>query len=222
MMKPHIYKKTLEGTNMINIFKTYEKLMVAARICVTVQNPKDILVVSRRPYASRAIFKFAQYTGASHQVSRWTAGSLTNQITKQFLEPSLVIVADPRVDAQAVKESHYANVPVIALCNTDSPLENVDVAIPCNNKALHSLGFIFWLLAREILCLRGEIQRSEEWGILPDLFFYKDPLAIDQPQQEEQWMLVWKTGSTRYPLKSSKRKMLMTRELRICGKYDDI
>ncbi|KAF7835842.1 40S ribosomal protein SA-like [Senna tora] len=49
---------------IINLGKTWEKLQLAARVIVAIENPQDIIVQSARPYGQRAVLKFAQYIGA--------------------------------------------------------------------------------------------------------------------------------------------------------------
>ena len=63
-----------------------------------------------------------RYSGAVAYSGRWTPGTLTNYITKNYAEPRLLIVTDPRTDSQAITEAFYANIPVIALCDTDASL----------------------------------------------------------------------------------------------------
>lgn len=185
-MKPYVYDTRGDGINIINVAATWEKLMIAARILAGIDNPQDIIVISSRQYGQRAALRFARHTGARAMVGRFTPGSFTNQIQKVFVEPRVIITTDPRADGHAIVEATYANIPVISFADTDNSLRYIDVAIPCNNKGKQSIGLMYWLLTREILRLKGKIPRTEEWEVMPDMFFHREQEEIDEQIRVEE------------------------------------
>jgi small subunit ribosomal protein SAe len=172
-MKKYTWERKSSGVYMFNVQKQYEKIQAAARIIASVPDPSSVIAVSGRLYGQRAVYKFSQYTKTVAVTGRWTPGMLTNQNTKKFVEPRLLILTDPRLDYNALMESSYVNIPIIALTNTDNNLSYVDCAIPCNNRSRKSLAMIYWLLTREVLSLKGELEGGA-FTELPDLFMYRN------------------------------------------------
>lgn len=184
-MERYVYRRRNDGIFVFNLGKTWEKLQLAARIIVAIENPQDIVAISARPYGQRAVLKFANYTGAKATVGRHTPGAFTNQIQKGFEEPRLLIVTDPRTDHQSIKEAAYMNIPVIAFCDTDSDLQGIDVAIPANNKGKHSIGVLYYLLTRMVLMMRGTLSPSgPAWDVMVDMFFYREPEEAKEAEEE--------------------------------------
>jgi len=182
-MERFVNHVTPEGVPIFKIEETYNKIKLAARLIAAQPNLEDVIVVSSRDLGQRAVIKFATFTGCSATSNaRWTPGVLTNHMTKQFKEPRLMVVVDTYADRKAIIEASYMNIPVIALTNSDSSLQYVDVAIPCNNKSTQSISMIFWLLAREVRILNGQLRKDEEWDVMVDLFYYKT--VEDQEKQE--------------------------------------
>ncbi|XP_022660379.1 40S ribosomal protein SA-like isoform X1 [Varroa jacobsoni] len=189
-MEQYVFKRRSDGVHLIDLSKTWEKILLAARAIVAVENTSEVCAIAcssssgeSKPLGQRAVLKFAKYTGATPIAGRYTPGTFTNQIQQAFKEPRLLVVCDPGADHQPIEEASYSNIPVIAFCNTDSNLRYVDIAIPCNNKAKDSIGLMWWLLTREVMRMRGTVPREVPWDIKVDMFIYRDP---DEVKKEEQ------------------------------------
>ena len=159
-MVPFITKASPEGLYMIDLDLTLARIQTASKFINRMKIEK-VIVCSGREYANTPIEKFCELTGASKMLGRFMPGTLTNPSLPFYIEPQLVLISDPQVDAQAVIEATNAGIPVIGISNTDNVTSKIDLVIPANNRGRKSLATIYWLLAREILVEKGQLKDDE-------------------------------------------------------------
>lgn len=56
-MEEYIWRRRSDGVHILNIGKTWEKLVLAARVIVAIENSEDVIAISARPYGMRAVLK---------------------------------------------------------------------------------------------------------------------------------------------------------------------
>ena len=157
-MRRFIYKVREDGVAVFNLKMLDERLLTAAKF---ISGFSKIMVVSRKEAAGKAVTVFAKVVGAKATAGRFPPGTLTNPSFKEFYEPDIVIVADPLVDDQAVKEAKKKRIPIVAICNTFNTARDIDLIIPMNNNGKKSLALAFWILSREMLKARGELKAGK-------------------------------------------------------------
>jgi len=149
-MEKYIFRIRSDGLYVLDISKTNDRIMDAAKFLAK-YDPEDILVVATRQYGQAPVKKFGEVTGCKSIPGRFIPGTLTNPNYSKFIEPKVIVVTDPRSDSQAIIESKQIGVPVVALCDTENLLSTVDLAIPVNNKGRKAIALVYWLLARQML-----------------------------------------------------------------------
>lgn len=161
-MRPFIYRVRNDGLYVLDVSKTDKAIKNAAKLLCKF-NPSKILIVSARQYGQKPAKELATLFGAMAIVGRFMPGTMTNPNTPNFIEPEVLLVTDPLGDTQALREAVNIGVPVIGLCDTNNELKYIDLCIPTNNKGRRSLALVYWLLAREILKIKGTIKSNEEF-----------------------------------------------------------
>ena len=163
-MKNFIFKVRTDGLYVLNIQLTNERIKFASGLLAK-YDPNNVLAVSARQYGQKPVSTFAKQLGFSVFAGRFIPGTLTNPNLPKYVEPELLVVTDPAADAQALKEAISIGIPVIGLCDANNETKNVDFIIPANNKGRRSLAVVYWLLTRETLKERGDIESNEEFKV---------------------------------------------------------
>jgi small subunit ribosomal protein S2 len=141
---------------VLDVKKTDERIRTTAKF-LSRYEPSKVAVAATRLYAHEPIKMFCKLTGATPLTGRFIPGQLSNPQYSSRIDPEVIVVTDPRADAQAVKEASKVGIPIVALCSTDNEFSGVDLVIPTNNKGRRALAVIFWLLARQVLRERGDL-----------------------------------------------------------------
>ena len=155
-MEPFIYRVRPDGLFVLDVKKTDDRIRTTAKFLSRYEHSK-VAIAATRLYAHEPVKMFCKLTGATPLIGRFIPGQLSNPQYKNRVDPEVIVVCDPRADAQAVKEASTVGIPIVALCSTDNEFAGVDLVIPTNNKGRRALAVIFWLLARQVLRERGEI-----------------------------------------------------------------
>ena len=163
-MEPFIYRVRGDGLFVLDIKKIDERIRIAAKFLSRFDPPR-IAATAVRLYAREPVAKFCEVTGAIPIIGRFIPGLLSNPLYPGRIEPDVMLVSDPRADAQAIRESTKIGIPVVALCSTDNDFTNIDLVIPTNNKGRRALAVIYWLLARQVLRERGELPPDGDLSI---------------------------------------------------------
>ncbi len=153
-MERFIHRVRDDGLYVLDVSETDGRIRTAADFLAN-YDPEQILVTSSRQYGRFPAEKFADAVGARARTGRFIPGTLTNPDYAGYIEPDVVVVTDPIGDAQAVKEAITVGIPVIAMCDSNNQLSNVDLVVPTNNKGRRALSVVYWLLANETLDRRG-------------------------------------------------------------------
>jgi len=153
-MERFIHRVRDDGLYVLDVSQTDSRIRTAADL-LSNYSPEQVLVTSSRQYGRFPAEKFADAIGARARTGRFIPGTLTNPDYEGYIEPDVVVVTDPIGDAQAVKEAITVGIPVIAMCDSNNQVSNVDLVVPTNNKGRRALSVVYWLLANETLDRRN-------------------------------------------------------------------
>ncbi|KAF6351690.1 hypothetical protein mRhiFer1_010186 [Rhinolophus ferrumequinum] len=128
-MEQYIYKRKSDGIYIINLKRTWGKLLLAACAIVVIKNSADVSVISSSNTSQQVMLKFAAAAGATPIAGRFTRGpSLTRSRQPSRSRDSWWLLIPTPTTSLSQRRLMLAYPPLLSV--THSPLCYVDIAIP--------------------------------------------------------------------------------------------
>lgn len=178
-MEEFIFRVKKNNLAILDLEKTDSRIAQAAEL-LSQYEPEDVLAVSRKKNGHTPVVTFAEATGARRIFGRFMPGTLTNPNSEDFVEPEVLLVTDPEDDWPALQEAVDANIVIVAIADSANSLDYVDYVIPANNKGRRSLALLYYLLARETLKGRGELEDDSAFDYTIEDFEEEEPEDEDE------------------------------------------
>lgn len=144
-MAPFIYGERA-GIHIINLERTLVCLRQATNVVKDIASRGGrIVFVGTGAPLQRLTYEVAQDCGQFYVNTRWIGGTITNRrqvLRNDQLVPDLLIVLDPIINEKAVLEACMANIPVMAICDTNVDPTRVTYPIPANDDAFSSVELV--------------------------------------------------------------------------------
>ncbi len=164
-MKPFVYRRRADGLAIFNTDLIDDKLKEGIEFLSKFE-PKDIILVCKRPAGWKAAKMFGKITGIRVFTRKYPAGILTNTTLPDFFENELTVITDAWLDKNALNDTLNVNKKILMICDTNNFPKRTENIIIGNNKSPRSLGIIFYLLAKGYCKAKGietEIPDLEWW-----------------------------------------------------------
>ena len=156
-MKRFIYKIRDDGLAVLDLQTIENRIKTAAKFLSQYEN---IMVVSRKAIGHKAVEKFAEVTSSKAVRGRFLPGTITNPSFKGYYEPQVLVITDSNIDRQALIEAVKMRIPIVALTGTMNETTMIDYIIPVNNRGRKAIAMTYYLLAKELLKIRGTDEKD--------------------------------------------------------------
>jgi small subunit ribosomal protein S2 len=187
-MQPFVVKITPDGNPIFDLPKILDRLVVAGKFISKCEQP--VVYATDKRFAN-ALKAFQRVTNIKTIFHRFVPGTLTNPNLKTYVDSDLLLVSDPANglpkgdvlravytgDRRAIEEATALSIPIVAICNSNATLSDIDFAIPANNVGPKGIATVFYLLSRAVLFAKGTLKLGEDIQI---------PLSAFETEQKEE------------------------------------